>query len=199
MRRKNDLGKFMTVMKIVIDLPDRGMMQRKASSKDQLMVLIGLRRIPIPISMVEKGRVEETEGLTCGENAKVRKGKTRLRNVKGMQKIPRIQGKVERKVAKDTTDRPTKDPVLRLDAHGRKIDEHGNVIDKTKLTNPSNLKRMTFQFVEEGRWSKQAEILKFKSQFGEAQAKELKIKQAHLAKEKAEAKRGNGHLGYRMS
>lgn len=56
-------------------------------------------------------------------------------------------------------------------------------INKTKLLRP---KRMTFQFVEEGRWSKEAEILKFKSQFGEAQAKELKIKQAQLAKAKAE-------------
>eukprot|EP01018_Ginkgo_biloba_P038063 Gb_36855 [translate_table: standard] len=126
--------------------------------------------------------------------------------------------------------RPAKAPVLRLDAHGREIDEHGNVIDKPKITNLSTLKvninkqkkeafqilrpeldedpvsnphfdsrmgidktkllrpkRMTFQFVEEGRWSKQAEILKFKSQFGEAQAKELKIKQAQLAKAKAEA------------
>lgn len=56
-------------------------------------------------------------------------------------------------------------------------------INKTKLLRP---KRMTFQFVEEGKWSKEAEILKFKSQFGEAQAKELKIKQAQLAKAKAE-------------
>lgn len=56
-------------------------------------------------------------------------------------------------------------------------------VNKTKLLRP---KRMTFQFVEEGKWSKEAEILKFKSQFGEAQAKELKIKQAQLAKAKAE-------------
>ncbi|XP_057840106.2 protein RDM16 [Cryptomeria japonica] len=125
--------------------------------------------------------------------------------------------------------KPAKAPVLRLDAQGREIDEHGNVIDKPKITNLSTLKvninkqkkeafqilrpeldeipatnphfdarmgidktklvrpkRMTFQFVEEGKWSKQAEILKFKSQFGEAQAKELKIKQAQLAKAKAE-------------
>ncbi|XP_057813794.2 protein RDM16 isoform X2 [Cryptomeria japonica] len=125
--------------------------------------------------------------------------------------------------------KPAKAPVLRLDAQGREIDEHGNVVDKPKITNLSTLKvninkqkkeafqilrpeldeipatnphfdsrmgidktklvrpkRMTFQFVEEGKWSKQAEILKFKSQFGEAQAKELKIKQAQLAKAKAE-------------
>ncbi|KAL5986086.1 Protein rdm16 [Asimina triloba] len=125
--------------------------------------------------------------------------------------------------------KPAKAPVLRLDALGREIDEHGNVINKPKPTNLSTLKvninkqkkeafqilrpefdadsesnphfdermgvnktklvrpkRMTFQFVEEGKWSKQAEIVKFKSQFGEAQAKELKTKQAQLAKAKAE-------------
>ena len=43
---------------------------------------------------------------------------------------------------------------------------------------------MNFQFVEEGKWSKQAEILKFKSQLREVQDKELKVKQAQLAKEK---------------
>ncbi|KAJ0963229.1 hypothetical protein J5N97_028351 [Dioscorea zingiberensis] len=125
--------------------------------------------------------------------------------------------------------RPSKTPVLRLDAQGREIDEHGNVVNMPKLTNLSTLKvninkqkkeafqilrpefdantvssphfdakmgmnmtkllrpkRMTFQFVEEGKWSKQAEMVKFKSQFGEAQAKELKIKQSQLAKAKAE-------------
>ncbi|XP_068637721.1 protein RDM16 isoform X2 [Aristolochia californica] len=56
-------------------------------------------------------------------------------------------------------------------------------INKTKLLRP---KRMNFQFVEEGKWSKQAEVIRFKSQFGEAQAKELKTKQAQLAKAKAE-------------
>uniref|UniRef100_A0A803M9G1 Uncharacterized protein n=1 Tax=Chenopodium quinoa TaxID=63459 RepID=A0A803M9G1_CHEQI len=125
--------------------------------------------------------------------------------------------------------KPAKAPVLRLDAFGREIDEHGNVvniskpsslstlkvninkqkkdafqihkpelevdpeknphfdprmgIDKTKLLRP---KRMSFQFVEEGKWSKDAEIIKLKSQFGEAQAKEHKAKQAQLAKAKAE-------------
>ncbi|XP_031502434.1 protein RDM16 isoform X2 [Nymphaea colorata] len=125
--------------------------------------------------------------------------------------------------------KPAKAPVLRLDAQGREVDEHGNVINLPKLTNLSTLKvninkqkkeafqiirpdldadamsnpfydermginktkllrpkRMSFQFVEEGKWSKQAEIIKFKSQFGEAQAKELKTKQAQLAKAKAE-------------
>ncbi|XP_055818451.1 protein RDM16-like [Solanum dulcamara] len=56
-------------------------------------------------------------------------------------------------------------------------------IDKNKILRP---KRMTFQFVEEGKWSRDAEIIKLKSQFGEARAKELKAKQAQLTKAKAE-------------
>ncbi|GFZ14848.1 pre-mRNA-splicing factor 3 [Actinidia rufa] len=56
-------------------------------------------------------------------------------------------------------------------------------IDSKKLLRP---KRASFLFVEEGKWSKEAEIVKLKSQFGEAQAKELKAKQAQLAKAKAE-------------
>ncbi|KAF6151607.1 hypothetical protein GIB67_010283 [Kingdonia uniflora] len=126
------------------------------------------------------------------------------------------------------TQKPAKAPVLRIDSHGREVDEHGNIINLPKLTNLSTLKvninkqkkdafqmlkpeldvdpdsnphfdanmginkekllrpkRMSFQFVEEGKWSKDAEIIKFKSQFGEAQAKELKTKQAQLAKAKA--------------
>ncbi|XP_057981807.1 protein RDM16 isoform X2 [Malania oleifera] len=125
--------------------------------------------------------------------------------------------------------KPAKAPVLRLDALGREIDEHGNVVNMPKLNNLSTLKvninkqkkdafqilkpeldvdpesnphfdasmginknkllrpkRMNFQFVEEGKWSRDAEIIKLKSQFGEAQAKELKAKQAQLAKAKAE-------------
>ncbi|XP_058204709.1 protein RDM16 isoform X1 [Rhododendron vialii] len=125
--------------------------------------------------------------------------------------------------------KPAKAPVLRLDAQGREVDEHGNVVNTTKVTNLSTLKvninkqkkeafqilkpeldvdpeknphfdprmgidskkllrpkRSSFQFVEEGKWSKDAEIVKLKSQFGEAQAKELKLKQAQLAKAKAE-------------
>ncbi|PIA37008.1 hypothetical protein AQUCO_03100038v1 [Aquilegia coerulea] len=46
---------------------------------------------------------------------------------------------------------------------------------------------MSFQFEEEGQWSKHAEIIRFKIQFGEYQAKELKIKQTQLAKAKAKA------------
>ncbi|KAF0903062.1 hypothetical protein E2562_024046 [Oryza meyeriana var. granulata] len=125
--------------------------------------------------------------------------------------------------------RPVKAPVLRLDAQGREIDEHGNVINMTKPTNLSTLKvninkqkkeafqiikpdldslakssahfdermginqnkllrprRPGFQFIEEGKLSRQAELQRIKNQFGEAQAKELKVKQAQLAKAKAE-------------
>ncbi|MBA0778535.1 hypothetical protein Gotri_006389 [Gossypium trilobum] len=125
--------------------------------------------------------------------------------------------------------KPTKAPLLRVDALGREIDEHGNIINVTKPSNLSTLKvninkqkkdafqilkpelevdpesnphfdarmgidknkllrpkRMTFQFVEEGKWSKDAEVIKLKSQFGEAKAKELKAKQAQLAKAKAD-------------
>ncbi|XP_062200003.1 protein RDM16-like isoform X2 [Phragmites australis] len=125
--------------------------------------------------------------------------------------------------------RPAKAPVLRLDAQGREIDEHGNVISMTKPMNLSTLKvninkqkkeafqiikpdldslakssahfdermginqnkllrpkRPGFQFIEEGKLSRQAELQRIKSQFGEAQAKELKVKQAQLAKAKAE-------------
>lgn len=124
--------------------------------------------------------------------------------------------------------KPTKAPVLRLDALGREIDEHGNVVNVTKPSNLSTLKvninkqkkdafqilkpeldvdpesnphfdermginktkilrpkRMSFQFVEEGKWSKEAEHIKLKSKFGEAQAKEHKAKAAQLAKAKA--------------
>ncbi|KAL6958124.1 hypothetical protein U1Q18_050086 [Sarracenia purpurea var. burkii] len=101
--------------------------------------------------------------------------------------------------------KPAKAPVLRLDALGREVDEHGNVVNTTKLTNLSTLKvninkqkkeafqilkpeldvdpdknphfdprmgidtkkllrpkRTNFQFVEEGKWSKEAEIIKLK-------------------------------------
>ncbi|RAL37012.1 hypothetical protein DM860_003934 [Cuscuta australis] len=123
--------------------------------------------------------------------------------------------------------KPSKVPVLRLDALGREIDEQGNVVsmskpsstlkvninkkkkddfqilkpelevdpeqnphfdprmglNKTKILRP---KRSSFLFVEEGKWSKDAETIKLKSQFGEARAKELKAKQAQLARAKAE-------------
>ncbi|CAA2960985.1 protein RDM16-like isoform X2 [Olea europaea var. sylvestris] len=125
--------------------------------------------------------------------------------------------------------KPAKAPVLRLDALGREIDEHGYLVNVPKVNNLSTLKvninkqkkdafqilkpelevdpqknphfdarmgidktkllrpkRMSFQFVEEGKWSKDAEVIKLKSQFGEAKAKELKVKQAQLAKAKEE-------------
>ncbi|KAK1558177.1 hypothetical protein QYE76_027151 [Lolium multiflorum] len=125
--------------------------------------------------------------------------------------------------------RPAKAPVLRLDAQGREVDEHGNVISMTKPSslstlkvninkqkkdafqiikpdleslakstvhfdermgiNPTKLlrpKRPGFIFVEEGKLTRQAELQRIKSQFGDAQAKELKVKQAQLAKAKVE-------------
>ncbi|KAM7271041.1 hypothetical protein ACFE04_030255 [Oxalis oulophora] len=124
--------------------------------------------------------------------------------------------------------KPTKAPVLRVDALGREIDENGNVISVTKPSNLSTLKvninkqkkdafqilkpelevdpetnphfdanmginktkllrpkRMAFQFVEEGKWSRDAEIIRLKNQFGEAGAKEQRAKQAQLARAKA--------------
>ncbi|OIT32674.1 PREDICTED: U4/U6 small nuclear ribonucleoprotein Prp3 [Nicotiana attenuata] len=57
-------------------------------------------------------------------------------------------------------------------------------IDKNKILRP---KRMSFQFVEEGKWSHDAELIKLKqSQYGESRAKELRAKQMQLAKAKAE-------------
>ncbi|XBI75516.1 hypothetical protein VPH35_068881 [Triticum aestivum] len=125
--------------------------------------------------------------------------------------------------------RPAKAPVLRLDAQGREIDEHGNVISMTKPSNLSTLKvninkqkkdafqiikpdleslakstvhfdermginptkllrpkRPGFQFIEEGKLSREAELQRIKNQFGEAQAKEHKVNQAHLAEAKVE-------------
>lgn len=40
--------------------------------------------------------------------------------------------------------KPTKAPVLRLDAQGREIDEHGNVVNVTKPSNLSTLKVWCF-------------------------------------------------------
>uniref|UniRef100_A0ACD5XJY9 Uncharacterized protein n=1 Tax=Avena sativa TaxID=4498 RepID=A0ACD5XJY9_AVESA len=124
--------------------------------------------------------------------------------------------------------RPAKAPVLLLDAQGREIDEHGNVINQTKpsslstlkvninkqkkdafqiikpdfdslantvhfdermLFNPTKLlrpKRPGFVFVEEGKLTRQAELQRIKNQFGEAQARELRVKQAQLAKANVE-------------
>ncbi|XP_024462972.2 protein RDM16 isoform X3 [Populus trichocarpa] len=124
--------------------------------------------------------------------------------------------------------KPTKTPVLRVDALGREIDERGNVVNVTKPSNLSTLKvninkqkkeafqilkpeldvdpesnpyydvkmginknkflrpkRMTFQFVEEGKWLKEAEIMKLRNQFGEEREKDMKARQALHAKAKA--------------
>ncbi|KAL5732284.1 hypothetical protein ACHQM5_004926 [Ranunculus cassubicifolius] len=72
-------------------------------------------------------------------------------------------------------------PELDVDPNSNPHFDERMGINKAKLLRP---KRMSFQFVEEGQWSKQAEIIKFKSQFGEAQAKELRTKQAQFAKSK---------------
>ncbi|KAH0660478.1 U4/U6 small nuclear ribonucleoprotein Prp3 isoform X1 [Solanum tuberosum] len=74
-------------------------------------------------------------------------------------------------------------PELEVDPEKNPHYDPGMGIDKNKILRP---KRMTFQFVEEGKWSRDAEIIKLKSQFGEARAKELKAKQAQLTKAKAE-------------
>ncbi|CAI0411550.1 unnamed protein product [Linum tenue] len=124
--------------------------------------------------------------------------------------------------------KPTKAPVLRVDALGREIDEHGNIVSVTKPSNLSTLKvninkqkkdafqilkpelevdpdsnphfdermginkakilrpkRMSFQFVEEGKWSKDAESIRLRHQFGEERARDMKARQALHAKAKA--------------
>lgn len=49
-------------------------------------------------------------------------------------------------------------PDLDADAENAHFDP-GMGVNKTKLLRP---KRMSFQFVEEGKWSKQADIMRFK-------------------------------------
>ncbi|CAL5090612.1 unnamed protein product [Urochloa decumbens] len=75
--------------------------------------------------------------------------------------------------------KPDLDSLAKSSAH---FDERMG-INQNKLLRP---KRPGFQFVEEGKLTRQAELHRIKSQFGEAQAKELKVKQAQLAKAKAE-------------
>ncbi|KAL2323876.1 hypothetical protein Fmac_022934 [Flemingia macrophylla] len=142
-----------------------------------------------------------------------------------LESFPMSAGTIDEK---ENASEPTKAPVLRLDAQGREIDEHGNVVNVSKPSNLSTLKvnsnkqkkhafeilkpvldvdpeanphfdericinkmkllrpkRMNFQFVEEGKWSRDAETIKLNSKFGAAQAKENKAKQAQLAKAKA--------------
>ncbi|XP_022139033.1 protein RDM16 isoform X4 [Momordica charantia] len=73
-------------------------------------------------------------------------------------------------------------PELEVDPESNPHFDERMGINKTKLLRP---KRMNFQFVEEGKWSKEAETIKLRSKFGEAQAKERREKQAQLAKAKA--------------
>ncbi|KAJ1283551.1 hypothetical protein BS78_03G137100 [Paspalum vaginatum] len=75
--------------------------------------------------------------------------------------------------------KPDLDSLAKSSAH---FDERMG-INQTKLLRP---KRPGFQFIEEGKLTRQAELQKIKSQFGEAQAKELRVKQAQLAKAKVE-------------
>lgn len=46
--------------------------------------------------------------------------------------------------AEDGGSKSVKAPVLRLDAQGREIDEHGNVVERSKVTNVSTLKVQCF-------------------------------------------------------
>ncbi|WVZ71383.1 hypothetical protein U9M48_019975 [Paspalum notatum var. saurae] len=75
--------------------------------------------------------------------------------------------------------KPDLDSLAKSSAH---FDERMG-INQNKLLRP---KRPGFQFIEEGKLTRQAELQKIKSQFGEAQAKELRVKQAQLAKAKVE-------------
>uniref|UniRef100_A0A804PGY2 Pre-mRNA-splicing factor 3 n=1 Tax=Zea mays TaxID=4577 RepID=A0A804PGY2_MAIZE len=75
--------------------------------------------------------------------------------------------------------KPDLDSLAKSSVH---FDERMGINQKKLL----RLKRPGFQFVEEGKLTRQAELQKIKSQFGEAQAKELKVKQAQLAKAKTE-------------
>nr|XP_029120787.1 protein RDM16 isoform X2 [Elaeis guineensis] len=195
-------------------------------------------RLPVGVTPSEKpsaaGGISILPGLTTIPNIEAVKRAQELAAKMGFRQDPAFAPLINMFPGPSSTDvatpqRPAKAPVLRLDAQGREIDEHGNVINMPKLTNLSTLKvninkqkkeafqiikpdldaiaesnpffddrmginktkllrpkRMAFQFVEEGKWSKQAEMIKFKSQFGEAQAKELKMKQSQLAKAKAE-------------
>lgn len=102
-------------------------------------------------------------------------------------------------------------PELEVDPESNPHFDQSMGINKNKLLRP---KRMSFQFVEEGKWSKEAEMMKLKvllimplhfhhhficclpvfvvfftcylqSQFGEERAKDMKAKQALHAKAKA--------------
>ncbi|OWM70115.1 protein RDM16 [Punica granatum] len=186
-----------------------------------------------PFVMPSSGGNVTASGMTTLPNYEAVKRAQELAAKMGFRQDPQFAPLINLFPGQVTTEvampqKPTKAPVLRLDALGREIDEHGNVVNITKPSNLSTLKvninkqkkdafqilkpeldvdpesnphfdarmginkdkllrpkRMSFQFVEEGKWSKEAEMLKLKSQFGEARAKEQKAKQAQLAKAKA--------------
>ncbi|KAJ8759870.1 hypothetical protein K2173_009971 [Erythroxylum novogranatense] len=177
--------------------------------------------------------VASIPGLTNSHNIEAVKRAQELAAKMGFRQDPQFAplinlfpGQVQGDVA--VPQKPTKAPVLRVDALGREIDEHGNIVNVTKPSNLSTLKvninkqkkdafqilkpelevdpesnpyydprmgidknkllrpkRMTFQFVEEGKWSKEAEMIKLKSQFGEERAKDIKARQALHAKAKS--------------
>ncbi|KAL6326713.1 hypothetical protein AAG906_010887 [Vitis piasezkii] len=183
------------------------------SSSDGSPQLKPKEEVTLPSSTTGKllGGVGALAGLTSMPNFEAVKRAQELAAKMGFRQDPEFAPLINMFPGQMPTDvavqqKPAKAPVLRLDALGREIDEHGNVVNMPKLNNLSTLKsnphfdsrmgidknkllrpkRMNFQFVEEGKWSRDAEIIKLKSQFGEAQAKELKAKQAQLARAKAE-------------
>ncbi|XP_008233529.1 PREDICTED: U4/U6 small nuclear ribonucleoprotein Prp3 [Prunus mume] len=190
-------------------------------------------KLPVaPAASSTSGMIAEA-GLTAVPNLEAVKKAQELAASMGFRQDPQFAPLINLFPGQVATDvaapqKPTKAPVLRLDALGREIDELGNLVNATKPNNLSTLKvninkqkkdafqilkpeldvdpesnpffdpmmginktkilrpkRMNFQFVEEGKWSRDAEHIKLKSKFGEAQAKEQKAKQAQLAKAKA--------------
>ncbi|CAI9290316.1 unnamed protein product [Lactuca saligna] len=95
--------------------------------------------------------------------------------VKRAQELAAIKVNINKQKKKDAFQILKRE--LEVDPHKNPHFDWRMGIDKTKLLRP---KRTTFQFVEGGKWTKEAEIIKFKSKFGESQARELKAKQAHL-------------------
>ncbi|XP_048236176.1 protein RDM16 isoform X3 [Ricinus communis] len=202
-----------------------GVTQGSAPSKPVASVAVGA----LPSSSPANG-VASVPGLASLPNIEAVKRAQELAAKIGFRQDPEFPplinlfpGQVPAEVS--VPQKPTKAPVLRIDALGREIDEHGNIVNLTKPSNLSTLKvninkqkkdafqllkpeldvdpesnphfdprmginktkllrpkRMTFQFVEEGKWSKDAEIIKIKNQFGEESAKDKKARQALHAK-----------------
>ncbi|KAL1546125.1 protein RDM16-like isoform X1 [Salvia divinorum] len=192
----------------------------------------GVPSTPNPTALLQAG-VSQISGLTA-QNVEAVKRAHELAAKMGFWQDPEfatVFNAFPGQMPPDVTiqQKPSKVPVLRLDALGREIDEEGKVVDIPKAQSLSTLKvninkqkkdsfrilkpeldvdpetnphfdprvginknkllrtkRPTMLFVEEGKWSKDAESIKLRSQFGEAKAKELKAKQAQLAKAKAE-------------